>query len=90
VNTIALNVYRHAIRREALSEELPELVSQDGIDLAAIDVRRILNCCRPLERVLFQQHMGGITTEEIAKKRGVSSTAIRIRLLRACRAAIAL
>jgi DNA-directed RNA polymerase specialized sigma24 family protein len=86
VNTIALNAYRRVMRREAPTQELPDVVSPSGIDMAAIDVHRILNYCRPSERVLFEQQMNGATTEEIAKKQGVTETAIRIRLLRARRA----
>jgi RNA polymerase sigma factor (sigma-70 family) len=86
VNTIALNAYRRVMRREAPAQELPEIVSPHGIDMAAIDINRILNYCRPSERVLFEQQMYGATTEEIAKKQGVTETAIRIRLLRARRA----
>lgn len=86
VNTIALNAYRRAMRRAAPSQELPEIVSPHGINMAAIDVHRILNYCRPAERILFEQQMCGATTEEIARKQGVTETAIRIRLLRARRA----
>jgi DNA-directed RNA polymerase specialized sigma24 family protein len=86
VNTIALNAFRRVMRREAPSQELPELVSPHGIDMAAIDVHRILNYCRPSERILFEQQMYGATTEEIARNQGVTETAIRIRLLRARRA----
>lgn len=86
VNTIALNAYRRVMRREAPSQELPEIVSPTGIDMAAIDVNRILTYCRPSERVLFQQQMDGATTQEIARTQGVTETAIRIRLLRARRA----
>ncbi len=63
-----------------------EIVSPRGIDFAAIDVHRILDHCRPSERVLFEQQMRGATTEEMARSQGVSETAIRIRLLRARRA----
>src|SRR5271170_3333503 len=86
VNTIALNAYRRVMRREAPCQDLPEIPSPHGIDLAAIDVHRILSYCRPSERVLFEQQMDGATTEEIARQQGVTETAIRIRLLRARRA----
>jgi RNA polymerase sigma factor (sigma-70 family) len=86
VNTIALNAFRRAMRKEAPAQEMPEIVSPHGIDMAAIDIHRILTNCRPSERVLFEQQMCGATTEEIAKKQGVTETAIRIRLLRARRA----
>jgi DNA-directed RNA polymerase specialized sigma24 family protein len=86
VNTIALNAYRRAMRREAPKQELTETVSPRGVDFAAIDVHRILDHCRPSERMLFEQQMRGVTTEEMARSQGVSATAIRIRLLRARRA----
>ena len=86
VNTIALNAYRRALRREAPKQELTEIVGSRGVDFAAIDVHRILDHCRPSERVLFEQQMRGATTEEMARSQGVSKTAIRIRLLRARRA----
>jgi DNA-directed RNA polymerase specialized sigma24 family protein len=86
VNSIALNVYRRLMQREAPSRELPEIVSPRGIDTARIDVQRILDCCRPSERILFEQQLYGATNAEIARKQGVTETAIRIRLLRARRA----
>ena len=85
MNSIALNAYRRLTRREAPNRELPEIVSPRGIDTAGIDVRRILNCCRPSERILFEQQMRGATNAEIARAQGVTETAIRIRLLRARR-----
>jgi DNA-directed RNA polymerase specialized sigma24 family protein len=87
VNTIALNVYRSILRSEPVYQTLPELSTKAGVDLAAIDVARILKKCRPRDRVLLEEQMRGATAEEIARKQGVSETAIRIRLLRARRAA---
>jgi len=86
VNRIALNSYRRAVIREPLAQELPEVASPHSFNLAAIDVDRILNQCRPSDRALFEQQMRGVTTQEIARAQGVSETAIRIRLLRARRA----
>ena len=86
VNSIALNGYRRLAQRQPPSRELPEIVSPRGIDTARIDVHRILNCCRPSERILFEQQLCGATNAEIARKQGVTETAIRIRLLRARRA----
>ena len=87
VNTIALNVYRSVLRSEPAYQALPELCTKAGVNLAAIDVARILKICRPCDRILLEQQMRGVTAEEIAKKQGVTETAIRIRLLRARRAA---
>jgi DNA-directed RNA polymerase specialized sigma24 family protein len=87
VNTIALNVYRSFLRREPVYQTLPELVTKTGVNLAAIDVSRILKICRPSDRVLLEQQMRGVTAEEIASTQGVTETAVRIRFLRARRAA---
>lgn len=87
VNTIALNVYRNFLRSEPAFLTLPELSTKGGVNLAAIDISRILKICRPYDRFLLEQQMRGVTTEEIALKQGVSETAIRIRMLRARRAA---
>lgn len=86
VNTIALNVYRSWIRREPLNPPLQERRDKTvRIDVAAIDLVRILSFCRPCDRRLLQQNMIGVTTREIADEQGVTETAIRIRLLRARR-----
>ncbi len=88
VNTIALNVYRSLIRREPRKEVLPKLSDKTtAINIAAIDVARVLKFCRPCDRKLLVQSMYGVTTEEIARTQGVTETAIRIRLLRARREA---
>lgn len=86
INAIALNYHRRGSQIEARYEALPELCGNMGIDVAALDAAKILNLCRPRDRVLFEQQMGGLTTQEIAKKQGVTTTAIRIRFLRARRA----
>ncbi len=86
VNTIALNVYRSLIRRELVNQTLLEHEDRTaGIDLAAIDIARVLTLCRPSDRLLLEQSINGATTAEIAREKGVSETAIRIRLLRARR-----
>jgi DNA-directed RNA polymerase specialized sigma24 family protein len=88
VNTIALNLYRRVLKREErFHQPLPELYSRLRIDMAAIDVARILKFCRPRERQLLELQMQGVTTQEIARHNGVTETAIRIRLMRARRAA---
>jgi DNA-directed RNA polymerase specialized sigma24 family protein len=84
VNTIALNVYRNSLRRKPLPvTELRDKTAR--LDLAAIDVARILTFCRPCDRRLLEQSMVGVTPGEIANEQGVTETAIRIRLLRARR-----
>jgi len=86
VNAIAINYHRRGCRREARYQALPDLCGRIGIDLAPLDTAKILKFCRPGDRILFEHQLGGLTTKEIAHTQGVSTTAIRIRLLRARRA----
>jgi DNA-directed RNA polymerase specialized sigma24 family protein len=91
INTIALNLYRGLIRREAAATLLPtEFRDSTSIDLVAIDMSRILEFCRPSDRLLLEQHLSGVTAKEIAATHGVTETAIRIRFLRARRTARAI
>ena len=88
MNSIALNLHRSYLRREPCFCVLPELPTQPGVNLAAIDVRRILRCVRHSDRLVLQSHyLDGYKVQEIAKQHGWSDTAVRIRLLRARRAA---
>jgi DNA-directed RNA polymerase specialized sigma24 family protein len=86
VNTIALNYHRRGNKNEARYEALPELYGSIGINLASLEVNRILKVCRPAERRLFEQQLSGLTTKEIADQQGVSETSIRIRFTRVRRA----
>lgn len=88
VNSIALNQYRRVIRSERLHQEIQE--SSQGttsMNLAAIDVEKILRVCRPPERLLLEAQMKGVTAKEIASEQGLTETAVRIRFLRARRSA---
>jgi RNA polymerase sigma factor (sigma-70 family) len=87
VNAIALNVHRSVLRSEKTYQSLPEVYTGSEVNLAAIDLNRILKFCPPRDRALLELQMQGDTAEEIARKQGVTETAIRIRLLRARRAA---
>lgn len=87
VNSIAWNVYRSANRRAPL-QELPELPVPPQVNLAAIDVERALRCCKANERnVLKQRYIEGFQIKDIARREGRTQTAVRLRLLRARRAA---
>ena len=87
VNAIAMHVHRSVLRSEPAYQALPELYTRAEINLASIDLARILKFCCPRDRALLELQMQGETAEEIARKQGVTETAIRIRLLRARRAA---
>ena len=87
VNTIALNVYRSLLRNENLANREAQKAPVVAINLAAIDVGRMLNACGVRDRTLLQEYMDGFTMAEIARKHNSTETAIRIRLLRVRRAA---
>jgi DNA-directed RNA polymerase specialized sigma24 family protein len=56
------------------------------MNVAAIDVRRILSDCKPNDRIVLEGHyIQGYKVQEIAQQHGWSETAVRIRLLRARR-----
>jgi RNA polymerase sigma factor (sigma-70 family) len=86
MNSIALNIHRSHIRREPILQPLPELSTQPRVNLAAIDVRRILTTCKRNDRLVLERHyLEGFKVQEIAKEHGWTETAVRIRLLRARR-----
>ncbi len=87
INTIALNINRSQFRKPAF-ESLDHDPISSSIDVAAIDVRRILSLCRTEERWLLERHhLEGHRIADIAKHQGCTETAARIRLLRARRSA---
>ena len=95
VNTIALNVQNRLLQNEPTwqglpeSATLPEAGTTSAVDtpphmnLAAIDMARILKICCPIDRALLKQQLTGLTPREIARMRGVPEGAMRVRLLRA-------
>ena len=88
INSIALNQYRRVIRNERLHQELQQSShGKTSLDLAAIDIARILLVCRPPDRVLLEAQMKGVTAKEMAREHGLTETAVRIRFLRARRSA---
>lgn len=88
MNSIALNLHRSLLRREPPFSVLPELSAPPRVNLAGIDVKRILCCVRQSDRFVLQRHyLEGYAVQEIAEENGWSDTAVRIRLLRARRAA---
>jgi RNA polymerase sigma factor (sigma-70 family) len=86
MNSIALNIHRSFLRREPLLHALPEIPTPPKVNLAAIDVKRILQCCRKKDRIVLERHyLEGFKVREIASEHGWTETAVRIRLLRARR-----
>jgi len=87
INSIAINAYRSVLRSEPAWQPLPEILTGPRVNFAAMDVARILRICRGRDRGLLEQEVRGMTVKEIARNQGVTETAVRIRLLRARRAA---
>ena len=85
INTIALNLHRRLSRRATLSQDLGDVHSTCNMDAYLADLEKILTFSEPEDRALFRFQIEGFTTDEIAKRYGVSENAIRIRLMRARR-----
>ena len=82
VNSIARNLFRARFRT-------PSLLSLEGVDPSytmsledQIEVRRMLEMCPKRDRALLEKSLEGYTAEEIAVDEGISSTGIRVRMLR--------
>ena len=82
VNSIARNLFRARFRT-------PPVLPLDGVDPAytmsledEIEVRRILDMCPKRDRALLEKSLQGYSAEEMARDEGISSTGIRVRMLR--------
>lgn len=86
VNSIAMNLFRNSHRTSKRNQVLTDLPASPGSTLAGLDAAKVLNSCRQKDRSLLQLHyLYGYTTGEIGDRVGLSSTAVRVRLLRARR-----
>jgi DNA-directed RNA polymerase specialized sigma24 family protein len=82
VNSIARNLFRARFRT-------PPMLPLDGIDPSytmsledLIEVHRILDLCPKRDRALLEKSLQGYSAEEMAHDEGISSTGIRVRMLR--------
>jgi len=82
VNSIARNLFRARFRT-------PPTISLEGIEPSytmaleeQIEVHRMLELCPERDRALLAKSLEGYSAEEIAKDEGISSTGIRVRMLR--------
>ena len=88
VNSIALNSYRGFLRHEHRFQALSDISVAPRLSLAAVDITRVLEGCRPIDRMILRQHhLEERPIQEIADEHGCSETAMRIRILRARRSA---
>jgi len=86
------DLIEQAMKEKAEAAQLASEALQDvsgGFEVpdAAIDAERILRRCRSADRRLLEQQMQGATTQEIAQRQGATEATVRIRLMRARRAA---
>jgi len=82
VNSIARNLFRARFRT-------PPMLPIEGIDPfytmsleEQIEVHRILDLCPKRDRALLEKSLEGYSAEEMARDEGISSTGIRVRMLR--------
>ena len=81
VNSIARNLFRARFR---LPQESPieDVSATYSINLEALEVRLLLERCSVRDRDLLLKSLEGYSAEEMAEGSGVTSTGIRVRLLR--------
>jgi DNA-directed RNA polymerase specialized sigma24 family protein len=81
VNSIARNLFR-ARFRGPLKVPIDGLQPSYTMDLGALEIERLLDRCPRKDRNLLEQSLAGYSAEEIARGAGITSTGIRVRLLR--------
>jgi RNA polymerase sigma factor (sigma-70 family) len=81
VNSIARNLYRARFRAR-LASPLDAVNPSYQMDLDALELRRLLARCGGRDRSLLERNLEGYSAEEIAREAGITSTGIRVRLLR--------
>lgn len=81
VNSIARNLFR-ARFRGPVSMTLDGLNPSYTMGLDGLELHRLLDRCSRRDRVLLERNLEGYSAEEIAREAGITSTGIRVRLLR--------
>src|ERR1700689_4269779 len=81
VNSIARNLFR-ARFRAPIQTEIEDGNAVYTLDIDAIEVGRLLDRCPQRDRELLEQSLEGYSAEEIALSEGITSTGIRVRMLR--------
>jgi DNA-directed RNA polymerase specialized sigma24 family protein len=83
VNSIARNLFRARFRAPL---RVPIADYHDPaytMSLDLIELNRLLEFCSKRDKELLEQSLEGYSAEEIAKNSGITSTGVRVRLLRA-------
>ena len=88
VNVIALNYSRKAMKKATYHVEwTPARELGEEMNLSAIDIAQILHSCTPRERTVLEGQLMGRSAQELAAEAGMTESAMRIRCMRARRAA---
>ena len=85
VNSIARNLFRARFRGPAtlpLEALDPSYTPFYTMDLKALELRRLIARCPLRDRKVLKRNLEGYSAEEIAREAGITSTGIRVRLLR--------
>jgi RNA polymerase sigma factor (sigma-70 family) len=81
VNSIARNLFRARFRAKVLAP-MDGVEAPYQMNLEEIELHRLLERCSGRDRHLLEQSLEGYSAEEIARVEGITSTGIRVRLLR--------
>jgi len=81
VNSIANNIFRAGFRAR-IPSPLDGVEAPYSMNMEEIEVRRVLNRCSDSDRALLQKSLEGYSAAEIARETGITSTGIRVRMLR--------
>jgi RNA polymerase sigma factor (sigma-70 family) len=81
VNSIARNLFRAKFRGK-MTAPIDGVEAPYWMNLEEIEVHRLLDRCSGHDRKLLKRSLEGYSAEEIAQDEGITSTGIRVRLLR--------
>jgi RNA polymerase sigma factor (sigma-70 family) len=81
VNSIARNLFRAKFRARA-ALPIEGVDSPYSMNLEEIEVHLLLARCSGRDRKLLERSLEGYSAEEIARSEGITSTGIRVRMLR--------
>jgi RNA polymerase sigma factor (sigma-70 family) len=81
VNSIARNLFRAKFRARVMAP-IDGVEAPYSMNLESIELNRLLERCSGRDRELLERSLEGYSAEEIAQVEGITSTGIRVRLLR--------
>lgn len=81
VNSIARNLFRARFRARPVLP-IDGVDSPYNMNLDEIEVHLLLDRCPRRDRKLLERSLEGYSAEEIARSEGITSTGIRVRMLR--------